>query len=489
VRVDNSGRRSHRSERVFVDGSWFDPDGAAAMHCRSARSQPAIPRTATTAISDTTRRCRDCARVYTRRISRDQFDYNGNDGASEQNGTADTVELGVTEVLARSRTRSVSLDFGANYQKLQLDTDGAPGSLSDQSLWFVAGGRVRGPRVRSAAHFDERPDPAIECGRFESGREPGQSSPFYRLRMDGSAWRLMSLPGFASTQTLRLVISGQLASTAMPGTLQMGLGGPGRVQAYDRSTASVDDGIYVGLDFRMAPEAGRVGDFLLFADGAYGEIKREFADDVSVGLASVGAGWDLPLGTWLGASRRHQLDAQLRFSVPVADKGSQDWINDDGVTLYWIAPLCPISLLARCRLTALLLCVFGAPPAWSADPPTPEAAAERTRPRGAIRTRHRRGRRPRARPRRLHGDRAVHGRGDRRAPAERPGLGLSPKLLNGRVEGESGGFGPANPDMRGRQWKQLLTTGCRAGSSRVIAHSVGSIVVAIGTMASDSSSR
>ena len=34
---------------------------------------------------------------------------------------------------------------------------------------------------------------------------------------------------------------------------------------------------------------------------------------------------------------------------------------------------------ARCRLTALLLCVFGATPAWSADPPTPEAAAERTR--------------------------------------------------------------------------------------------------------------
>ena len=86
---------------------------------------------------------------------------------------------------------------------------------------------------------------------------------------------------------------------------------------------------------------GRAGDFLLFADGGYGEIKREFADDVSVGLASVGVGWDMPLGTWLGARAPARLDAQLRFSVPVADKGSQDWINDDGVTLYWMLRYVP----------------------------------------------------------------------------------------------------------------------------------------------------
>jgi hypothetical protein len=31
----------------------------------------------------------------------------------------------------------------------------------------------------------------------------------------------------------------------------------------------------------------------------------------------------------------------LRFAVPVADKGSQDWINDDGVTLYWMLRYVP----------------------------------------------------------------------------------------------------------------------------------------------------
>ena len=44
-----------------------------------------------------------------------------------------------------------------------------------------------------------------------------------------------------------------------------------------------------------------------------------------------------------GSARRirARFDAQLRFSVPVADKGSQDWINDDGVTLYWMLRYVP----------------------------------------------------------------------------------------------------------------------------------------------------
>jgi hemolysin activation/secretion protein len=337
VRIDNEGDDHTGSERVFVDGNWFDPTGhgdALSIGALATRN-PENSYYGYLGYETPLQGLR--TRVHAR-VSRDQFDYSSN--ASEQNGTADTAELGLTEVLSRSRTRSVTLDAAVNYQKLQLDTDGAPGSLSDQSLWFVAADAST-DRVFDLSHISMNGRVGVDAGTFDSGREAGQSSPFYRLRMDGSAWRLISLPGFAVPQTLRLVVSGQLASTAMPGTLQMGLGGPGRVRAYDRSTASVDDGVYVGLDFRMAPARGRIGDFLLFADGAYGEIKREFADDVSVGLASVGAGWDLPIGTWFGTTRARQLDAQLRFSVPVADKGSQDWINDDGVTLCWMLRYVP----------------------------------------------------------------------------------------------------------------------------------------------------
>ena len=182
----------------------------------------------------------------------------------------------------------------------------------------------------------------VDAGSFDSGREPGSVEsvlPVARRRLCVAA---DVDAGFTSMpQTLRLVVVGQVASTAMPGTLQMGLGGPGRVLAYDRSTASVDDGIYVGLDFRMTPDGGRAGDFLCsptartVKSNVSSPTMCRWASRVSV---SVGICRSVP-----GSVRRiaHQFDAQLRFSVPVADKGSQDWINDDGVTLYWMLRYVP----------------------------------------------------------------------------------------------------------------------------------------------------
>ncbi len=336
LRIDNEGDDHTGRERAFVDASWFDPSGHgdAVTAGLLATLNPENSYYGYLGYEAPLQGLR--TRLHTR-LSRDEFDYS--DGATSLNGTADTAELGLTEVLARSRARSVTLDTALNYQKLQLDQDGR-GSLTDQSLWYLATGASTG-RVFDAPRISMNARVGLDVGDFASGRTPGQSSPFYRMRVDGSVWRLMSPLDAETQQTLRLVLVGQLASTAMPGTLQMGLGGIGRVRAYDRSTASVDDGVYVGLDYRLSPSAGRVGDFLVFADGAYGDIKREFGDDVSVGLASVGVGWDLPIGRWLGATHAQRFDAQLRFSVPVADKGSQDWINDDGVTLYWMLRYVP----------------------------------------------------------------------------------------------------------------------------------------------------
>jgi len=325
---------------LFLDGSWFDPTGrgdaltAGVLGTRNPENSYYGYLGYETPLTGLRTRLHA-------RVSRDDFNYS--DGQTELDGTADTASLGMTYALSRGRTRSAALDAGVSYQKLQLDGTGSSSSLAtlnDQTLWFGSLGASTdrvfdGPRIALDGRI------GVDGGAFDSGRQPGQSSPFYRLRIDGSAWQMVPLPGFAAPQTLRLVIAGQVASTAMPGTLQMGLGGVARVSAYDRSTASVDDGIFVGLELRMAPDAGRLGDFLLFTNGGYGEIKREFDEDVSVGLASVGIGWDVPLGRWFGMDHPNQFDAQMRFSVPVADKGSQDWIDDDGVTLYWMLRYVP----------------------------------------------------------------------------------------------------------------------------------------------------
>jgi len=340
LRVDNEGDDHTGQERLFLDGSWFDPTGrgdaltAGVLGTRNPENSYYGYLGYETPLTGLRTRLHA-------RVSRDDFNYS--DGQTELDGTADTASLGMTYALSRGRTRSAALDAGVSYQKLQLDGTGSSSSLAtlnDQTLWFGSLGASTdrvfdGPRIALDGRI------GVDGGAFDSGRQPGQSSPFYRLRIDGSAWQMVPLPGFAAPQTLRLVIAGQVASTAMPGTLQMGLGGVARVSAYDRSTASVDDGIFVGLELRMAPDAGRLGDFLLFTNGGYGEIKREFDEDVSVGLASVGIGWDVPLGRWFGMDHPNQFDAQMRFSVPVADKGSQDWIDDDGVTLYWMLRYVP----------------------------------------------------------------------------------------------------------------------------------------------------
>ncbi len=338
LRVDNEGDDHTGEERLLVDLSWLDPTGRGDVlsvgGIATRDPQNSYYGYLAYAAPLTGLRTRLSAS-----LSRDAFDYT--DGLTRTDGTADTARIGATHVLSRGRTRSVSFDAALNLQKLQLDGRGPSsslGSLTDQTLWFASAG-VATERVFDLQHLSSNARLGVDGGGIDSNRAPGQSSPFYRLRADGSAWRLVHVPGFAAPQTIRLVVAGQLASTAMPGTLQMGLGGPGRVSAYDRSTASVDDGLFADLDLRLSPAAGRAGDFLLFANGGYGQIKREFDSDVSVGLASVGIGWDMPLGRWFGEENR--LDAQLRFSVPVADKGSQDWVDDDGVTLYWILRYVP----------------------------------------------------------------------------------------------------------------------------------------------------
>ena len=113
VRVDNQGDDHTGSERVFVDGSWFDPTGHGDAVYVPACSRRAIPRTAITAISVTTRRCRGCARACTRGCRA----TSSTTATARPNRTARPIRRNSAsrEVLARSRTRSVALDAGVNY--------------------------------------------------------------------------------------------------------------------------------------------------------------------------------------------------------------------------------------------------------------------------------------------------------------------------------------------------------------------------------------
>jgi hemolysin activation/secretion protein len=100
VRVDNQGDDHTGSERVFVDGSWFDPSGRGDALSIGALATRNPENSYYGYLGYDTPLQGLKTRLHTR-VSRDQFDYSNN--ASEQNGTADTAEIGVTQVLARSR--------------------------------------------------------------------------------------------------------------------------------------------------------------------------------------------------------------------------------------------------------------------------------------------------------------------------------------------------------------------------------------------------
>jgi len=138
---------------------------------------------------------------------------------------------------------------------------------------------------------------------------------------------MFELPGFSDAQRIGLRFEGQLASTSMPGTLQLGLGGPGRVRAFDASTYSVDDGLVATVEARLRQWSPSWGDLLLFSDLGYGTRRQEFDGDTEAYLASAGVGWDLNV--------LDHLAAEMRVSAPLVSRDSNGTLDDDGFTVFW----------------------------------------------------------------------------------------------------------------------------------------------------------
>ncbi len=169
VRVDNQGDDHTGSERVFVDGSWFDPTGRGDALSMGALATRNPENSYYGYLGYDTPLQGLHTRLHTR-ISRDEFDYSN--GASEQNGTADTAELGVTEVLARSRTRSDRARPRRELSEAAARHRRRTG-FAQRPVAVVRRGRcVDRSCVRSAANFDERPH-RRRCGRLRVGTRAG----------------------------------------------------------------------------------------------------------------------------------------------------------------------------------------------------------------------------------------------------------------------------------------------------------------------------
>lgn len=327
VRLDNHGDDATGNERLVLRGSWFNPSGRGDVVTAEFVGAANPSNTVYGALGYEIPLA-DLATRALARVSVDDFDWQVD--AARLNGRAFTAAAGLRHELSASRHHADGVDALLTASKLELDQSGV-GSLVDQDFLMAGFGydttdRFDAPKLSTMLRGQ------IDVGRISDGEFAGQSDTFYRLSTVASAWRLIDLPGFDAQQRISASVTGQWASTALPGTLQMSLGGAGQVAGFDGSIASADTAAVANLTLRLRDWDVRYGDLLLFVDAGYGEAERAFDDEAWAYLASAGAGWLIDIGP--------HFSAQLKGSVPMAARGAPD-LTDQGFNLFWMVRYVP----------------------------------------------------------------------------------------------------------------------------------------------------
>jgi len=322
IALDNHGDDATGTTRAVLHGDWYNPSrrGDALSGWLVTSFDPS------NTVYGALEYGLPIGDLRTRLLARAEWDtFDWTDAGLDLQGDSATGSLGARRVLARSRSWSAAVDGFLSYQALELERVRG-GELTDQRLAF---GTIGYDVLR---RFDESRSSlagriSLDGGAILDGEFAGQSETLFRLVASGSAWRMVDLPGFTDAQRIGVRFEGQVASTAMPGTLQLGLGGPARVGAFDATTYSVDDGIVASVEARLRQWSPAFGDLLLFSDVGYGTRRRAFSSDSDAYLASAGVGWDVRL--------LDHLTAVLRASKPLASRDSDGTLDDDGYRIFW----------------------------------------------------------------------------------------------------------------------------------------------------------
>jgi hemolysin activation/secretion protein len=163
----------------------------------------------------------------------------------------------------------------------------------------------------------------LDLGNIESGALPGQKEDFWKLSYTWSSLVFVnSSPRSDASDRIIVRSAGQFTSRTLPPLEQFSLGGADLVRGYTTSSFSGDVGVMLGVDWfphvplfdRVIFGNTRVNDmfqFLLFADGAYGQRLGIQSDpDQWAAFSSVGAG--------IQVSWRDRLNGRLNIAFPTS---------------------------------------------------------------------------------------------------------------------------------------------------------------------------
>jgi hemolysin activation/secretion protein len=329
ARVDNHGSDATGEVRTLVEGRWHSPLGRGDW-LSAGLVAGWRPANTTFGFLEYKTPYRDFATELGARAGIDAFDWS--DGDREYSGHSRTLQFSGRRQLQRRRERSTALDLAVVRQTLRLSDDLSGMRLQDQSVYLLSAGASDERLLPDLSLAGLQPaDVAmqlrleLDAAWLDSSRGIDQST-VARLGFDAAAWRLTTLPWFGAEQKLRLALSGQFATGALPGTLQRALGGPGASAGFAYPTLSADAAVFARLDMRFRPALLReAGEIVIFADAAHGSQDREFSGDVSATLVSAGVGWE---NRFYG-----RVSTQVMVAWPMADSSSGIAIDDNGPNL------------------------------------------------------------------------------------------------------------------------------------------------------------
>lgn len=310
VIADNHGDAGTGKERLTLVGSWLNPRGVGDV-LELGVLQTLNPTNQTYGFVDYRTPVGGVRQVHLRAstnsfTSSDDVDLNGSGALFDF-----TTDL----TLRRSRTASLTAELGVRHHRFQWD------EADDQAATFLSAG-VNGHRLwddrRVAAGFGV----VADAGWFGDATFAGQDSTFWRLGVNGYAWRPLDVPGLPGEQKLAARFVGQLSGSQLPSSRRLSLGGFGRVRGFERDAFLADRGAVLALEVRTAAP---LGEFALFADTSYGEGLNELTPTWGH-LTSLGVGWDADL--------LPRLSSRVSLALPVAAKGSGE-LDENGLRLFW----------------------------------------------------------------------------------------------------------------------------------------------------------
>jgi hemolysin activation/secretion protein len=310
VIVDNHGDDATGKERLTLVGSWFNPRGVGDV-LEAGVLQTVNPTNQTYGFVDYRTPIGGVRQAHVRASTNS---FTASDGV-ELDGSGTLFDFSTDLALRRSRTLSLTAELGVSHHRFRWD------EADDQAATFLSAG-FHGHRVwddrRVAAGFGA----VADAGWFGDGTFAGQDSTFWRLGLNGYAWRPLDVPGLPGEQKLAVRLSGQLSGSQLPSSRRLSLGGFGRVRGFERDAFLADRGAVLAVELRTAAP---LGELALFADTSYGEGLNDLTPTWGH-LTSLGVGWDADL--------LPRLMSRISLAVPVAAKGSDD-LDDKGLRIFW----------------------------------------------------------------------------------------------------------------------------------------------------------